>query len=52
LNTIDEVRAMENWNPVPGGDRRALSQNLRLLDANGNDPEPVASSGKEPTTTQ
>jgi phage portal protein BeeE len=37
----DEWRKLENRNPVPGGDLFALSQNLKMLDANGQPIQPV-----------
>lgn len=38
----DEVRLQENLNPIPGGERFVISQNVQLLDTEGNlVPKPV-----------
>lgn len=41
---VNEVRAMENLNPIPGGDKYRVQQNLAVLDDEGM-PMPVNDSG-------
>lgn len=38
----NEVRALEEMNPVPGGDKRFVQLNLTTLDKAGEQPEPAA----------
>lgn len=46
----DEVRAIENLSPVPGGENFVISQNVQMLDKDGNPvPKPVSTESQTQT---